>query len=244
MPEQEPWLTALFNEHLAGVANSVLSAVNYKVEDPAHPWATWMVMEILVAAIIVLLFAFLRPKLSVDKPGGLQHIFESLYGFFKSTATESGIDHGEKYVPYFGAIFIVILFMNLLGVIPTFESPTMSASVTLGLAMCTFIYYNGLGFKAHGPAYLAQLLGPVIWLAPLMIPIEIVSHLARPMSLTIRLYANMLAGDQVTSAFEHVVAYLVPVIFMGLHVFVAFLQAYIFMLLSMVYVRGAVAHDH
>jgi F-type H+-transporting ATPase subunit a len=120
----------------------------------------------------------------------------------------------------------------------------MSAEVTLGLALCTFIYYNAAGFLTHGPKYMLQLLGPVLWLSPLMVLIEIASHLARPLSLTIRLYANMLAGEQVTLAFLGVAKILVPVIFMGLHVFVAFLQAYIFMLLSIVYVRGAVAHDH
>src|SRR5947209_19785779 len=101
MTEHEPWLTALFNEHLGGVANSVLGFFNYKIEDPAHPWATWMVMEILVAAIIIVLFALLRPKLSVDKPGGLQHVFETLWGFFKLTTEEAGIHHGDKFVPYF-----------------------------------------------------------------------------------------------------------------------------------------------
>jgi len=244
MPEQEPWLTALFNEHLGGVAKSVLDAVGYKLEDPTHPWATWMVMELLVVAFIVVLFAVLRPRLSVDKPGGLQHVFESFYSFFQVSTEEAGIHHGERFVPYFGAVFIFILFMNLLGIIPTFESPTMSASVTLGLAICTFLFYNAAGVKANGPAYLKQFLGPVLFLAPLMIIIEIISHLARPLSLTIRLYANMMAGDQVTGAFEKVVPLLVPVVFMGLHVFVAFLQAYIFMLLSIVYVSGAVSHEH
>ena len=242
--EKEPWLTALFNEHLAGVANSVLGMVNYKVEDPAHPWATWMVMELLVFVVILALFAVLKPKLSVDKPGALQHVFEGFYGFFKVTVDEAGIHHGERFIPYFGTIFIFILFMNLLGIIPTFESPTMSASVTLALALCTFIFYNAAGLKANGPGYLKQFLGPVLFLAPLMIIIEIISHLARPLSLTIRLYANMMAGDQVTGAFEKVVPLLVPVVFMGLHVFVAFLQAYIFMLLSVVYVSGAVSHEH
>ncbi len=244
MQEHEPWLTALFNEHLAGIANSILGLFNLKPEDPAHPWATWMVTEIMVVAIIMVLFALLRPKLSVDKPGALQHLFESLYGFFSVTVKEAGIAHGEKYIPYFGTVFIFILFMNLIGIIPTLESPTMSASVTLALAICTFLFYNAAGLRANGPGYLKQFLGPVLFLAPLMIIIEIISHLARPLSLTIRLYANMMAGDQVTAAFERVAPYVVPVVFMGLHVFVAFLQAYIFMLLSIVYVAGAVSHEH
>jgi F-type H+-transporting ATPase subunit a len=244
MQEPELLLTKIFNDHLAGVANSILSAVNMKPEDAARPWHNWIVMELLVVAILIALFAVLRTNLSVDKPGRIQHIFEVLHGFLTTTIEECGIDHGEKYLPYFGAVFIFILVMNLIGIVPAFESPTMSASVTLGLALSTFIYYNFWGFRTHGAKYLLQLLGPVWWLAPLMIPLEIASHLARPMSLTIRLYANMLAGEQVTGAFLGLVKLGVPVLFMGLHVFVAFLQAYIFMLLSMVYVRGAVAHEH
>lgn len=244
MHEHELWLTRLFNEHLGGVANSILNAAGVTPDDPAHPWQNWLVMEILVVALLMALFAVLRPRLSVDKPGKIQHIFEVLYGFFKTSMEEAGIEHGDKYLPYFGTIFIFILVMNLIGLFPAFESPTMSPAVTLGLALCTFIYYNVWGFRTHGAKYLLQLMGPVWWLAPLMIPIEIFSHLARPMSLTIRLYANMLAGEQVTGAFLAVAKVLVPVVFMGLHVFVALLQAYIFMLLSIVYVRGAVAHDH
>jgi F-type H+-transporting ATPase subunit a len=244
MQEHELLLTRLFNDHLAGVATSILSVFGLTAENPARPWQNWLVMEILVVVLLMLLFAVLRPRLSVEKPGKLQHIFEVLWGFFNESVAESGIDHGEKYVPFFATVFIFILTMNLVGLIPALESPTMNASVTLGLALVTFIYYNAWGFRTHGPKYMLQLMGPVWWLAPLMIPIEIASHLARPMSLTIRLYANMLAGDMVTSAFIGLIKLGVPVLFMGLHVFVAFLQAYIFMLLSMVYVRGAVAHDH
>jgi F-type H+-transporting ATPase subunit a len=96
----------------------------------------------------------------------------------------------------------------------------------------------------HGAKYLMQFVGPIPLLFFLMIPIELISHFARPLSLTIRLYANMFAGEQVTGAFMALVHVAVPVIFMGLHLFVAFLQAYIFMLLSIIYVRGAVSHEH
>jgi F-type H+-transporting ATPase subunit a len=135
--------------------------------------------------------------------------------------------------------------MNLLGVIPGFESPTMSPAVPLGCAAATFLYYNMVGIKANGPGkYLAHFAGPMPLLAPLMVPIELISHLARPLSLTIRLYANMYAGEQVTLVFLSLTYFLVPAVFMGLHVFVSLLQAYIFMLLTMMYVAGAVAHDH
>jgi F-type H+-transporting ATPase subunit a len=121
----------------------------------------------------------------------------------------------------------------------------MPAPVPAGCAMAAFLYYNIEGAREQGVfKYLAHFAGPVWWLAPLMIPIEIISHLARPMSLTIRLFANMFAGEQVTVIFLGLVPVVIPAIFMGLHVFVSFLQAYIFMLLTMVYVQGATAREH
>jgi F-type H+-transporting ATPase subunit a len=129
--------------------------------------------------------------------------------------------------------------------VPIFESPTMNASVTAGCAIATFVYYNVAGVVVQGPlGYLRHFMGPLWQLAILMFPIEIVSHLARLLSLTVRLYANMFAGEQVTLVFLRLTKFIGPVIFMGLHVFVGVIQAYIFMLLTMVYVAGAVAHDH
>jgi F-type H+-transporting ATPase subunit a len=116
--------------------------------------------------------------------------------------------------------------------------------VPAGCAIATFLYYNGAGIKAVGLAkHLAHLLGPVWWMAPLMFAIELISHFARPLSLTLRLYANMYAGDAVTNVFLRLTYLVVPVIFMALHVFVALLQAYIFMALTMVYVAGSVAQE-
>ena len=241
--EHELWLTALLNRILAGPANAVLDAVKWH-HDPAHPWSNWLSMELLVVAIIVVLFAILRSRLSVDKPGSLQHIFELVYEFVKGQADES-VEHGGKYIPYFGALFIFILFMNLIGIVPGFESPTMTPAVPAGLAVCTFLLYNYWGAREHGIGkYLAHFAGPMPWLAPILIPIELISHLARPLSLTIRLYANMFAGEMVTLTFLSLTYLLIPAVFMGLHVFVALLQAYIFMLLTMIYVGSAVAHEH
>src|SRR6185437_7340352 len=110
----ENWLTAIFNDHLAGLANSVLGIFNVKAHDPAHPWETWFVMELLVVLIIVVLAAAVRGSLSADNPGKLQHIFESLYAFLKEQAEDVGVHHPEKYINYFGTLFIFILLMNLL----------------------------------------------------------------------------------------------------------------------------------
>jgi F-type H+-transporting ATPase subunit a len=243
MHEPELWITKIFNDYLAGAGNAALQLVGMKPE--ARPWANYVVMELLVALFIVVLFAILRPRLSWDKPGKLQHTFELVYDFLRGQSEEQIGHHGPHYIAFFGTLFIFILFMNLVGIIPSFESPTMSPAVPLGCAIATFLYYNMVGIKANGAGkYLAHFAGPMPALAPLMIPIEFISHLARPLSLTIRLYANMFAGEQVTMVFLSLTYFLVPVVFMGLHMFVSLLQAYIFMLLAMMYVAGAVAHEH
>ncbi len=244
MPEHELWLTALFNDYLAGVGNAILGLFHLTARDPARPWENWIVMELLVVAILMVTLAILRARLSVENPGKLQHLFEATWGFIKTTAEETGVSHSERYVAYFGTLFIFILFMNLLGVIPSFESPTMTAAVPVGLAVCTFFYYHYMGFREQGVGkYLMHFLGPIWWLAWLMLPIELMSHMARPLSLSVRLYANMFAGEQVTMAFLGLTYLVAPAIFMALHVFVALLQAYIFMLLAMIYVSGATSHE-
>lgn len=243
--EHELWLTALLNRFLSGPADAFLNAVHVRPEDAAHPFSNWFSMELLVVVIIVVLFAILRPRLSVDKPGKLQHISELVYEFVQGQAHDS-VGHGsDRYVPYFAALFIFILFMNLIGIIPGFESPTMTPSVPLGLAVSTFLLYNWWGAREHGVGrYLAHFAGPVWWLAWLLLPIELISHLARPLSLTVRLFANMFAGEKVTMTFISLTYFVVPSIFMGLHVFVSLLQAFIFMLLTTIYVGAAVAHEH
>src|SRR6266436_1942396 len=243
--EVELWTTKLFNQYLASPLNSFLTAIGHPAADPAHPWENWITMEILVVLIIMVLFGILRSRLSYDKPGKLQITLEAIYDFVNGQANE-GIGHGSgKFVPFLGTLFIFILFMNLIGVIPGFESPTMTPAVPAGLAISVFLYYNAMGFRSHGVGrYLLHFAGPVWWMAPIMIPIEIISHLARPLSLTIRLFANMFAGEKVLMTFITLTYIVAPAIFMGLHVFVSFLQAFIFMLLTLIYVGGAVAHEH
>lgn len=241
--EAELWSTVLFNRFLAGPLDSFLNAIGRPPADPAHPWENWLTMEILVVAIIIVLFAVLRSRLSVETPGKFQLTFEAIYKFVMGQ-TDDAVEHGKKYAPFFGALFVFILFMNLIGVIPGFESPTMTASVPLGLAVAVFLYYHWMGLREQGVGrYLLHFAGPMIALAPLMIPIELISHLSRPLSLTVRLFANMFAGEKVTLTFLSLTFIIAPALFMGLHVFVAILQAYIFMLLAMIYVGGAVAHE-
>ena len=245
MKEHEIWLTRQFNDHLAGLGNSILSMLHLQANDPARPWANFIVMQILVALIIVVIFAILRPRLSVDRPGKLQHIFEVIYSFLHDQSTEHVGHDGPRFLSLFGTLFIFILFCNLIGVIPGLQSPTQVAYVPAGCALVAFLFYNYMGIRENGIGrYAKHFAGPIWWMAPLMIPIEIVSHLARPLSLTIRLFANMYAGEQVTLVFLSLTYLVAPALFMGLHVFVSVLQAYIFALLTMMYVAGAVAHEH
>jgi F-type H+-transporting ATPase subunit a len=242
MPESELFITKFFNDYLAAPGNAVLSLVGKHAE--ARPWADFIVMQLLVVASLMLLFALLRPKLSADKPGKFQQIFELLYEFVRDQAEDQVGHTAHLYVAFFGVILLYVLSSNLIGLIPCFESPTMNASVTAGCALSTFAYYNLKGLQVNGIRYLGHFAGPLWWLAPLMFPIEIISHLARILSLTVRLYANIFAGEQVTMVFLGLTKFGPPVIFMGLHIFVGVVQSYIFMLLAMVYVGGAVAHEH
>jgi F-type H+-transporting ATPase subunit a len=241
----ENWLTAIFNQYLAGLANATLGLFRITAKDPAHPWETWLVMELLVVALLVVLVAAIRPRLSTDQPGKVQHIFEMLYGFLKTQASEVGITHPEKYTTYFGTLFIFIAAMNLIGIIPAFESPTMTIYVPVALAVCTWIYYHAMGVSELGLfKYLAHFGGPILWLAPLMFVIEIIGHIARMLSLSVRLYGNMFAGEQITNVFISLTYLVIPVVFMALHVFVSLLQAYVFTLLAMIYVSIGTAHEH
>ena len=237
-------LTRFLNLHFAAPVDALLGALHITIGHPKAPITNAVAMELLVFVVLVAYFAVVRATLSVEKPGGLQHVAE-MTNEFVSDQGESIIGHGyEKFVGYLTVLFVFILISNLLGVIPGLESPTASVSVPLGLALVTFVFYHFHGIRANGWNYYKQFVGPVWWLSPLLLVIEIISHLARILSLTVRLYANMFAGDLVTLSFFSLVPIGVPLIFLGLHIFVAGIQAYVFMLLTTIYLSLAVAHDH
>ncbi len=241
--EQLPF-TALLNKYFGGIALALLHALHLEPNHSQTPITNPVAMEILVAILLLVFFILVRSRLSVETPGGLQHIVEGLHGFIQGQSEEIIGHHSERFTPFLVTLFIFILLCNLLGVIPGFESPTATPSVPLGCAILAFLYYNLQGFKAKGAHYAADFLGPVWWLAWLMLPIELISHFARMLSLTIRLFANMFAGDMVTLVFFSLVPLGVPVLFLGLHIGVSLLQAYIFVLLTTVYLSGAVSAAH
>ena len=242
---EQLWFTALLNQFLGGPVTALLEALHIQPKYPQTPIPNSVAMEILVFLFLVVLFLLVRSRLSVDQPGGLQQIFEGAHGFVEGQSQEVIGHHSEGFTPFLVALGFFILTSNLLGLIPGFESPTgASPTVPLGCAICAFVYYQAQGFKHAGIGYLKHFLGPVWWLSWLMLPIELISHMARMLSLTIRLYANMFAGDMVTLVFFSLIPLGVPILFLGLHIGVSLLQTYIFVLLTTVYLQGAVADEH
>ncbi len=243
MPEQL-WFTAVLNRFVGAPVTALLHALGFSTPYPNAPITNAVAMEILVVLLLLLFFIIVRMRLSVEKPGGLQHLVESLEGFIDEQA-EGVIGHGyERYVTYAIALTYFILLCNLIGLVPGFESPTASPVVPLGCAVVTFIYYHFHGIRTHKQRYIKQFIGPVWLLAPLMLLIEVISHFARILSLTVRLYANMFAGDMVTLAFFSLIPLFVPVAFLGLHLFVSLVQTFIFMMLTLVYLGMAVSEEH
>jgi F-type H+-transporting ATPase subunit a len=243
MPEQL-WFTEFLNHYFGGLANSLLHMVGLQPTHPNAPITNPVAMEILVVLLLLLFFVAVRARMSVEKPGGLQHLVEAAEEFVAEQA-HGVMGHGyERYIPYAITIGYFILLGNLLGLVPGFESPTANPTVPLGCAVLTFVYYHYHGLRVHRHKYIKQFIGPVWALAPLMLVIEVVSHFARILSLTVRLYANMFAGDMVTLAFFSLVPVLVPVVFLGLHLFVSLVQTFIFVMLTLVYLGMAVSEEH
>lgn len=202
-------------------------------------------LELLVAGGLIAFFLLVRLTLSVEKPNPGQQIAELIHEFTGSNG-EQIIGHGyERFQAFVTCIFLFVVLNNLLGLIPGVVTPTSQPWVPLGIAIPTFLYYHFYGFREQGfVGYMKHFAGPIWWIWWLLFPIEIISHFARVMSLTIRLYANMLASDLVTLVFFSLMPVAIPAIFLGLHFAVSLIQAYVFMLLAMIYLSQAVAHEH
>lgn len=174
----------------------------------------------------------------------LRAVFELITEFFVGMVDMVIGHHGRVYVPMFAAIFTFVLLNNLVGVIPGMTPATENLNSTIAMGLLVFLAYNIMGLKENGLAYLKHFLGPVLWLGPLMLVIELISHFVRPLSLGLRL-ANVMRGDHtVVGIFLELVPIGVPIPFYLLGIFVCFVQAFVFTLLSMVYVSLATAHDH
>lgn len=206
---------------------------------------------LLICFVLLLLTGLARRSLRKAKdplvPSGrlsLRAFFEHFVSVITSLSDLVVGSRGRVFIPFFSSLFLFIWFNNLLGLVPGMGAATSNINTTLALGLFSFLVYNIYGFKEHGWAYLKQLMGPVLFLAPLMFVIELISHLVRPLSLGLRLYGNMVGDHTVLSIFLDLAPIVIPVIFYFLGFFVCTMQAFIFTILSMVYVSVALSHEH
>lgn len=206
---------------------------------PPHVTYSWLVMALLVG------LGFMATKSVAMVPAGGQNFFELLIGGLEEFMVDITGEEGRAFFPFIATLFIYILVCNLIGLIPGFFSPTANINTTLSMALCSFTFTHYLGVKYHGVKYIKHFLGPVPALAPLFLPIELIGHLARIMSLTLRLFGNIMGEDLVLAILLMLAgAFLAPLPMMFLAVFTSIVQAFIFSLLSMMYFAGSMEHAH
>ncbi len=227
--------------HIFLFLDSILSVLGYGrfAHQYSHIVHTWFVMLILIVFSLI----FVRGVQLLPKKGQL--FFEILIEKIENFMVDISGPEGKFFFPFIATLFIFIFAANLLGLIPGFESPTANINTTLSMAICTFIYTHIIGVKFHGIKYVKHFLGPVWWLTPLMLPIEIVSHFARILSLSVRLFGNIFGKEMVLAIlFMLAGLYLAPLPIMFLGLLVSFIQALIFMVLAILYFVGAMEEAH
>ncbi len=209
-----------------------------QVVETKHVFYTWLAM-----AILVVLGLAVRRNLTLV-PGRLQNVMEVLIGGLEDYCVDNAGEKIRSVFSYLGVLFIFILTQNLLGLIPACDAPTANLNTTAAMAIITFLFYNFIGVKTHGPKYIKHFMGPSPFLAPLMIIIELVSHLARPLSLTLRLFGNI-RGEELAIVIFFLMAPIIgtlPIYFLFL--LAKCMQAFIFFMLSMIYLKDALSHAH
>jgi F-type H+-transporting ATPase subunit a len=204
----------------------------------AIPWYT--IMFVVACILTVVLIWIMKGKLSEDEPGGGQQTLEAGVLAVRSMLQDIVGPHGLQYFPVVMTFALLILISNLMGFFPLFMSPTAATSVTFALGLTSFLYYNWIGIKENGIlGHLKHLAGPIWWIAPLIFSIELISNLIRPFTLGIRLFANIFSDEQVLETIAHlapgITNWLVPVLLLPLSLFVAFIQTFVFVLLSQLY---------
>jgi len=272
MEEHISPVTHFVNHYLGSFALAILNALHLKSEDPELPIPQHVVMGILVVLGVTMLALVLRARLAVEKPGAMQQIAEMLLTNpmkigIRDVLDEAAGHHARSFLSFVGSISLFVLFANLMSVFPLFPAPTSEKTVTLACASLTFLYFNFQGIRHLGLGrYLKNFsAGTPIWIAWLILPLEMISMCARVLSLTVRLYANIFASDMIYVIFVSLLSgvfswgwskspvlgvalgvfpALIPLVFIALHLLVAFVQAFIFTALPSVYLGLATAEEH
>jgi F-type H+-transporting ATPase subunit a len=201
-------------------------------------FSTWLVVFLLA------ILSFLATRNLQVYPGRLQNVMEVIIDGLHALLIDTMGEHGKKFFPLIATLGLFILTANLIGIIPGFESPTANINTNLAMALVVFFSTHVVGVITHGFKYIKQFLGPVWWLIPLMLPIELISHLSRPLSLTFRLFGNIAGEDIVLLVVLLLVPLLVPLPIMFLMIFTSVVQTLVFMLLAMMYIGGAMEEAH
>ncbi len=204
-----------------------------------------VVMAVIVTILIIVFFKLVVKNLSIF-PGKLQNVLELIYKFFQGLVDEIIGHEGRRFIPVLGTLGLFIAISNLVGLLPEMVSPTANLNTTAGCALFIIFYYHSQGIRKHGVlGYIKTFMGPVWWLAPLFLPIELVAHcIARPLSLSMRLFGNIFGEDMVIIIIASLIPFIAPLPVMALAVFTSLLQAFIFVMLSTIYLAGAVSHEH
>lgn len=240
--EHSLFLVELFNKIFGKPLASLLALIGIEVKNPNHFIPDHVVMSLMVMIFLILFFGLSSRKLKVI-PSKLQNVLELVIQFFEGLLKDIVGEEGKKYLPLVGTIGLFIFFCNILGLVPGFMSPTSKLNVTVGCALVVFVYYHWQGIKSQGLfKYLRQFAGPIPLIAPLLLPIEIISHFSRPLSLSIRLFGNIFAEELLIVIIASIIPFILPLPFMAVAIFTAIIQAFVFVLLSCIYIGGAVAH--
>jgi F-type H+-transporting ATPase subunit a len=223
---------------LAKFGSTPEAAFGVYTPENAIPWYT--VMFVMACILTLVLIWIFKGRLSEDEPGHTQQTLEVGVLAVRSMLEDIVGPHGLQFFPVVMTFAVLILISNLMGLFPLFMSPTSATSVTFALGLSSFVYYNSIGIKQNGLfGHLKHFAGPIWWIAPLIFPIELISNFIRPFSLGIRLFGNMFADEKVMDTVSHLAPgktyWLVPVVLMPLSVFVAFIQTFVFILLSQLY---------
>ena len=240
--EHSLWVVEAFNRVFGPPVAAVLGLAGVEVHDPLHVVPDYLVMVLIVAVVLALVLGLSSRRLTLV-PGRRQTVVEMIVQLFEGLVVDSVGPAGRKYVPVIGTVGLFIFGCNMVGLIPGFMSPTSKLNVTVGCAAVVFVYYHAQGVKAQGLKYFKHFLGPVPFLAPLMIPIEVISHFSRPVSLSMRLFGNIFAEELLIVIMASIIPFLLPLPFMAVAIFTSLIQSFVFVLLSCIYIAGAVAHE-
>jgi len=236
-------IVQIFNRIFGVPLAALLRIFGLEVKDPYHLIPDYLVMVIIVVVVLSIVLSLASRSLQLV-PGKNQVLAESIIDFFEDLILDTIGEQGKKYLPVVATVGLFILTSNLLGLIPGFMSPTSKLNVTVGCALVVWFYYHWQGIKSRGLlGYLKHFTGSNPFLAPLLLPIEIISHFSRPVSLSMRLFGNIFSEELLILIIASILPYFLPLPFMAISIFTAVIQAYVFVLLTCIYLAGAVTHE-